>query len=643
MYIFFSSQNYSLLEIKKFNYTIYKDTSKFKAYFQLCQGKDFKNELIIYISNKYESIYPKIFGKYNISFIDTNNIKNLSDLDFNNIKENKLNLDSIGYLKISCEEPTMIKYDYYSNENNFNNLFSGEKLTISFDDIEKNSYTLDKSLVNETIPLKFKVFGLNNNESIKLNLSENLYELKNGESLEINYLYKNYLVNLFNFIADDETIKNKTKIEIIIGFLKKDLDNYSQIDFDKTLEELNIKKGKGVIIKVPKNFSNDLLDYSLISDIDLKRIEIEIAYDKLEYIVPSVLKNNNYMYSSIIPLFKLNPYTMISENKTDTNDKYFCFLIYNERYDEINLLLKKPKIFSEIKFNELNILPQLINENKNYYYQINISKIDYNYLSAQIINYNNSLNSIEASLYHNSFYNPVYLNNAKINIISLDKSYQYLNIYDTKNINYINIAPSIESIHNDYSIDESMKLDLKIEQIKDTNKLKIKMNSLSYYLYLQFKYYLIINLDESYYSNIAEIISGHKKFDENTNQEIIIIEEDNIKNEIFEKEVEIKKILNSGNNSIIIVPVKQENNMVFFNFLEKYEFNYINYEDNKGQGSKERNEGSYLTIILITVGIISLIIIIAIIIVCLKKKNNISSESIESNVLNEKLNKLQEE
>lgn len=78
---------------------------------------------------------------------------------------------------------------------------------------------------------------------------------------------------------------------------------------------MNIIKGKGVIIKVPKNFNDDLLDYSLISDIYPIRIEIEITYDKLEYIVPSVLRNNNYMYSSIIPLFKLNPYTMISENK----------------------------------------------------------------------------------------------------------------------------------------------------------------------------------------------------------------------------------------------------------------------------------------------------------------------------------------
>ena len=181
-YIFFNNQNYSLFEVKTFNYIIYNEIGRFKTYFQLCQGKDFNNELIFYIDNSLESVYP-VFGKYNISFIDEDNIKKLSDLDFNNKKENKMYWNSKGYLKITCNEPTMIKHFNHSNNNN-NNLFSGERITVSFDNLEKENYYLDSSLVDEVIPLKFNILGLDNNESIQLqlNLYETIYELKNSKT-----------------------------------------------------------------------------------------------------------------------------------------------------------------------------------------------------------------------------------------------------------------------------------------------------------------------------------------------------------------------------------------------------------------------------------------------------------------------------
>ena len=473
----------------------------------------------------------------------------------------------------------MIKhFNYFKNKNH---LLSGERVTVSFDNLEKTHYTLDASLVNKTIPLKFNLLGLDNNESIQLNLNETIYELKNNESLEINYFYESYSDNLFKFSTDDEEIKKKVKIEIIIGYLEKDIDSLKVIDFDKVLGELKIKKDEKIFIKVQKNFTYDLLDYVLI--LNNYHFEIEIAYDKLEYIVPRQI-DGNYYHSKTVPLFKINPYSMISENETYSEDRYFYILIYNSNKYELNALIKKSKIISDIKFNELYILPELNGENENYYYELNLPKIDYNYnyLSVQIINGDNPLQSINSSFYHDSFYNHFSLYDG---INFLDNSIQCLNIYDTKDISYIIIAPSNESNYNNYGIDNLMKLNSKIEQIEDTNKLNIKMNSLSYYYsYLKFKYYLIINLEENLNSKIFEIISGNKKPDEN--QEILVIEENNNNNEIFEYEVEIKKNLSSYNNSIIIVPANKENNIILFNFRERNEFNFISHKE----GDEEEEE-----------------------------------------------------
>ena len=647
-YIFFNNQNYSLFEIKRFKYIIYKENVRFNTYFQLCQGKDLNKELILYIDNSFESVHP-VFGKYNISFIDEDNIKKLSDLDFDNKKESKMYWNSKGYLKIICNEPTMIKHSYFNNKNN---LLSGERVTVSFDNLEKKNYFLDSSLVNKVIPLKFNILGLDNNESIQLNLSETIYELKNNESLEINYFYERFSINLFKFSTDDEEIKKKVKIEIIIGYLEKNIDSLKVIDFDKALGELKINSFEKKFIKVQKNFTDDLLDYVLILNDYNSQFEIEIAYDKLEYIVPRQIgEAGYYIFPKAVPLFKINPYSMISENETISENKYFYILIYNKYKRELNVLIKKPKIISEIKFNELYILPELIGGNENYYYELNLPNLDYNYnyLSVQIVNGDSSLTSIKSSFYHNSFYNSFSLITNDINF--LDNSIQCLNIYDIKNISYIIIAPSNVINYNNYGIDKLMKLNSKIEQIKDTNKLNIKMNSLSYYYsYLKFKYYLIINLEENSNLKIVENISGNKKPDEN--QEILVKEENNNNNEIFEYEVEIKKNLSSYNNSIIIVPANKENNIILFNFRERNEFNFIYHNENEEEREEEREEEkeeddddgiSSLAIALIIVGIILLIIIIVAIVLLLKKKRYTNSDSIESNVLNQELNRLQEE
>ena len=60
-------------------------------YFQLCQGDNSLSELYFYISS-YEGIgkelFTSVFGKFDAFYIKEEEIKNLSDFDFDKIKEN---------------------------------------------------------------------------------------------------------------------------------------------------------------------------------------------------------------------------------------------------------------------------------------------------------------------------------------------------------------------------------------------------------------------------------------------------------------------------------------------------------------------------------------------------------------------------
>ena len=64
-------------------------------------------------------------------------------------------------------------------------------------------------------------------------------------------------------------------------------------------------------------------------------------------------------YSQIIPLFNTNPYTTISEKP---QNKFFYISIFNNIDERIDIYLKKPKVFSGIKLNMINILPPLDGE-----------------------------------------------------------------------------------------------------------------------------------------------------------------------------------------------------------------------------------------------------------------------------------------
>ena len=116
--IYINSNNNILFEVKKFNYSIFQTNTGYDfEYFQLCQGDNSLSELYFYISS-YEGIgkelFTSVFGKFDAFYIKEEEIKNLSDFDFDKIKENNFYqaYKNNGYLKIKCNSPLMLKHTF---------------------------------------------------------------------------------------------------------------------------------------------------------------------------------------------------------------------------------------------------------------------------------------------------------------------------------------------------------------------------------------------------------------------------------------------------------------------------------------------------------------------------------------------------
>ena len=71
-------------------------------------------------------------------------------------------------------------------------------------------------------------------------------------------------------------------INVIVGFLPEEFNNiYKEIDFINAIGSLNIEKNKGLAIKIPKEFKNELFtNYSII--FLNNQSELIISYDRLE-------------------------------------------------------------------------------------------------------------------------------------------------------------------------------------------------------------------------------------------------------------------------------------------------------------------------------------------------------------------------
>ena len=178
-------------------------------YFQLCQGEKTSNELYFHIPkanpNDFDLIlFNTVFGSLYSSFINKNEIHNLIDLKFNKYNNNNCffkNFESEGYLKIKCNEPTMLKKHLIPIETK-TNLTSGQRYYFSGKNKNSN-FTFNINLVKKIIPLKINIFGLDSNNTIDFILNDTIYEI-NNTPFEINFEYMSYSSNLFKFNIDEE-------------------------------------------------------------------------------------------------------------------------------------------------------------------------------------------------------------------------------------------------------------------------------------------------------------------------------------------------------------------------------------------------------------------------------------------------------
>ena len=189
-----------------------------------------------------------------------------------------------------------------------------------------------------------------------------------------------------------------------------------------------------------------------------------------------------------------------------------------------------------------------------------IPEKDDNYLYIQSLNESNYLSISRLSiLYTFSFTYSLYISN--IPFIKDNNHIEFINYYDTESDVYINIASSKD--YSYHSLSQKylyIQLEPEIKQVKDSNKIKIKMNSLSYHLYPnQYQYNFITNLDTHFNLDLVlPIICGKKQTDKSLKQTMITIEDDGQK-EIIEKEVKLDiKVDKSFSNKMIIAPLIME-------------------------------------------------------------------------------------
>ena len=354
--IIFNTTDSINLKVKNFDYSIF-NINKYERYIQICQGDDYHKQLYFHIYNK--EIFNPVFGNYDTFFISDSKIKTLSDFDFNKIKETNFfqYSNENGILKIKCQEPAMIRHEYLGYEEP-KNLTSGKKYVFRKEFILKNSLYLDKQLINKDIPLKFSLLGIKKNSTIELILDNNVYTLNSCQHLEIEYHFEEKNNGSMNF-KFGENIENSLLIEINVGFIEEDLASYKQIDFINSFGKLEIEGKKGIFIKIPEYFNESFYDYSIIipDNSEENIYDVAISYDKIHFMVHNFEYLEKYhilSYSRIIPLFNTNPYTTISEK---SQNKFFYISIFNNMDEKIDIYLKKPKVFSGIKLNMINILP----------------------------------------------------------------------------------------------------------------------------------------------------------------------------------------------------------------------------------------------------------------------------------------------
>ena len=452
-------------------------------------------------------------------------------------------------------------------------------------------------------------------------------------------MYEYYNENLINF---KNNIEDDFCIEIIVGFLEEDLKLYKQINYSSaSLGEMNLEPNKGYIIKIPTDFNKELYDYSIIIQSD---IDIQIYYDKNDFAVPNTKEIINFF--PIIPLFNCNPYLSSSNNKDSNNDKSFYITIYNNRNYKIRLNIQKPKLFLELKLNSTNILPELKDENQNYYYRIPIPKGEYNSLIVQYIikDYREVGLSLTKKSYEFCYFifNRDFFN-IPINKEEINEDNSYLNLYgSTSSKSYINIIEKNEFYFGETETSKFYFF-IEVEQINNKNKLNITFHSYSYYSGKKpCKYYLLINSDLNFFFyvdfyDIYSYIYG-KSFNTSNSQIVLDFEDYGLK-EIIQYELDIPIDLKEDifyGNSITILYFDEET--LTFKFFDSKYFHYINYKE---ENKKKKNEHKLLIILIIS-GVLLLFLIIFTIVFIRRKKRKSGDNDLTQKVLNNELEPIEQ-
>ena len=632
-----STDKYKIV-IKRFNFSIIEKEQRDRhghEYISLCQGEDPKTEFYYYkdyhfsFSSKIFELFTPVFGNYESSFINYQDIKTLSDFDFSNPNKTKVYSPEYeeGYIKISCKEPTLIKLsfiDLYYIRYSYN-LTSGKSYIYLLSYSTKETVYLSDTLKGKKVSLKFSVLEPKINYQIQLNLNGTNHTLLANMSLEFEFEYTYQEEGTYFIILDKGKIDDYIFIEIVVG----NMDNLKEleiINLNDAFENLNFGNKKSVIIKVPKENDDNYYNFSIIQNrFELYYYYVEICYDKIEFIP---INNSNVIireYSHFIS-FSANPYSYIPKNREKSDEKYFYIFIYYYRYVGDNFLIKRPKLFTDINLNTINTFPQLNEEDKQYYYKIPFPNEDYDSLTIQI-NYNSNI-TLSLSK-ENTAYLFEYSSLNKIPKDILNKN-TYLNYYgNSYSDGYINFISGNELAF--YQCYESFQFNLTIKQKEKTNKLIINLNSYSYHIKRPIIYYFIIFNEFQYNYNDAIIYPALTEKRNFEKYKMMLKNEDNGENEYFQTELEIKINLydyeiDDTSNEMIIVPVDKETNFIFKSSIDSKYFQYKNLKSNT----------TTILIIIIVIGILVVIIIIGLLYYRKKKKEK--SNNIEEIMdINEKI------
>ena len=513
----------------------------------------------------------------------------------------------------------MIKHSYIDEFyiNYSSNLTSGGSHIYSLAYSAMKTIYLPDTLKGKNISLKFSILEPKNKYQIQLNLNGTNHTLGNM-SLEFEFEYTYQEKGSYFIILDKGDIKEDIFIEIIVGNIE--VFNYLEVtSLDDAFGNLNFGDRRYYIIKVPKEYDDNYYNFSIIQNRinSLYNYYIEICYDKLEFIPLQTIDKSYDEYSNFIS-FSVNPYSYIPKNSKKSDEKYFYIFISSFDSSSKGLLIKRPKLFTDINLNNLykiNIFPQLSGEDKKYYYKIPFPNIDYDSLSIQI-NYNSntsiSLSKDNTDYIFNPHYYYTFFNIQK----DLLNKNTYLNYYgNSYSDGYIIFIPGNEFPR--YQYDESFKFNLTIKQKEKSNKLIIKLKSYSFHIKRPIIYYFIFNELEDNDQIIFSSLTGKRNFEK---KKMMTKVEDNGENEEFQTELGINIELydhekDHDSNKLIIVPVDKETNLVLINSKD---YNYFYYEN--------INSKTTIIIIIIVIGILVLIIIIGLL---FRKKKKDKSNNIE--------------